>query len=181
MGAARQHNRRRADRYVLSEEDYQSVSLVRMTGERQLLDASLINLSSTGALIELKTRIDANVEEPFLLEFKVPTTDDVIVWKAKVARVEWRPHHFRLGLEFMNLPESFASSLEYGLGPKLAEQKIDSFLARLTGFFTSKLLRDLMIMVLVGSILAAGFLHIANSREHTSNKFQFFKTFTPSK
>src|SRR5690606_11623068 len=99
-GAAEQ--RRQAERYVLTEEDYRSVSLVRLNGERELLNAELVNLSASGALIQLKSRIEADVEDPFLFEFKVPTTEDVIVWKARVARVEWRPHQFRLGLQFLD-------------------------------------------------------------------------------
>ncbi len=178
MGAARQYNRR-GDRYNLTAEDYQSVSLVRLGGERELLDASLINLSFSGALIQLNSRIDANVADAFLLEFKVPTTEDVIIWKARVARVDWRPHQFRLGLEFIDLPENFLSSLQMGLEPKLAEQKIEFALTKMTSLFRSKLTRDLFWAVLIGASLIAGIFYVAQTRSHAANKFEFFKSYTP--
>ena len=176
MGAARQ---RRADRYILTAEDYKSISVVRLGGQRDLLDASLINLSCSGALIEFNSRIDANVEDPFLLEFKVPATEDVIVWKARVARVDWRPHQFRLGLEFVDLPEAFLSSLQTGLEPKLAEQKIESILTKVTNFFSSKILRDVLLALLIGGLLIAGIFYVAQTRTTATNKFEFFRSYTP--
>lgn len=177
MGAAPQ--RRQAERYVLTEEDYRSVSLVRLNGERELLDAELLNLSASGALIQLKSRIEADVEDPFLFEFKVPTTEDVIVWKARVARVEWRPHQFRLGLQFLDLPEALQASLAFGLEIKLAEQRIESIFNKVDRLFRSRWFRDFMIALIFGALLSASVIYVMQNRGASTNKFEFFRTLKP--
>ncbi len=168
----------RAPRYFISKEDCSNIYLVGVKGSREFKDASIVNISETGALCRIKNTESVEINETFLFEFKVPGLPESIVWKGRVARFQWTPEELLVGIHFQSMPDVFLTSLRRGLRVKLREAKVEEHLDQVMRYSKSKDFKEYVIIgSFILSVIGAITYLIMNPSSHQKNLStqQFFE------
>lgn len=145
----------RPERYTLSQDDCKTVYIVGFEGPRKLKNADIVNLSESGALFRVSDPIPLQIDDQFLLEFKVPGLPETIVWKGRVVRFQWTPAGMEIGIQFLNLPRIFITSIRKGLSRKRREERVERAVSEFVSAPQLHHLRDWSLLILLGVVVTA--------------------------